>query len=178
MTFWLILSGMTLIALAVAHWPLALASSSKQEANGEMAFYAAQLAEIDRDVDRGLLPSQEAAAARAETARRLLAARAQVGHASGRDSVLRRGLACAIGFAAIVGIGAGVYGALGSPAVADQPLAERKENPHQDDPVFKAIAKIEEEVAVSPNNVRRGRCWRRPIFALVGMQIQCSPIAS
>ena len=119
-----------------------------------MAFYAAQLAEIDRDVDRRLLPSQEAAAARAETARRLLAARAQVGHASGRDSVLRRGLACAIGFAAIVGIGAGVYGALGSPAVADQPLAERKENPHQDDPVFKAIAKIEEEVAGSPNNVK------------------------
>jgi cytochrome c-type biogenesis protein CcmH len=165
MTFWLLLSIMTLIALVVALWPLAFASP-REETNSEMAFYVAQLAEIDRDIERGLLPSGEASAARAETARRLLAIQAEPA-AGGRDNGLRRVLASAIGFAAIVGIGLGVYGALGNPAVADQPLAERKDNPHQEDPVFKAITKIEEEIAASPNNVK---AWSAlaPVYLRLG----------
>lgn len=167
MTFWLILNVMTLIALLVALWPLAFAASPKEETNSEMAFYAAQLAEIDRDIERGLLPSDEASAVRAETARRLLAIRAKTGGAGARNNGLRRGLATAIGFAAIVGIGVGVYGVLGSPTVADQPLAERKDNPHQEDPVFKAIAKIEEEIAASPSNAK---AWSAlaPVYLRLG----------
>jgi cytochrome c-type biogenesis protein CcmH len=171
MTFWLILNVMTLIAVSVALWPLAFAASPKEDTNSEMAFYAAQLAEIDRDIDRGLLPAAEASAARAETARRLLAKRGEAVAAGGRDSRLRRGLASGIGLAAIVGIGIGVYGALGNPAVADQPQAQLqaqlKDSPHQDDPVFKAIAKIEEDVAASPNNVK---AWSAlaPIYLRVG----------
>ena len=167
MTFWLILNVMTLMALCVALWPLAFAASPKEATNSEMAFYTAQLAEIDRDIERGLLPPGEASAARAETARRLLAKRGETVAVGGRDNRLRRGLASAVGFAAIVGIGVGLYGVLGRPAVADQPLAQLKDTPHQEDPVFKAIAKIEEDVAASPNNVK---AWSAlaPIYLRVG----------
>ncbi len=166
MTFWLILNVMTLIALFVALWPLAFAASPNEETNSEMAFYAAQLAEVDRDIERGLLPSGEASAARAETARRLLAIRNRAVTAVAGDSRLRRGLASAVGVVAIVGIGVGIYGVLGHPAVADPP-AQIEENPHKDDPIFKAIAKIEEDVTASPNNVK---AWSAlaPIYLRMG----------
>ena len=167
MTFWLILAVMTLVALIVALWPLLFVTSQSSEANSEVTFYAAQLAEIDRDIERGLLPSAEAGAARAETVRRLLAKKAETVARAGQDSRLRRAIAAVIGIAAIVSIGLGLYGVVGSPTVADQPLVARKENPHKDNPVFGAIARIEEEIAASPNNAR---AWSAlaPVYLRLG----------
>ena len=73
---WFVLAGMAACAVLAAVWPLLRASSSAKAdpAANEAAFYKAQLEEIRRDVERGLLPQGEAESARAEAARRLIAA--------------------------------------------------------------------------------------------------------
>ena len=74
---WFVLAGLTAFAVLAAIWPLLRASPGTEDdarAASEAAFYKAQLDEIQRDVERGQLPQGEAASARAEAARRLLAA--------------------------------------------------------------------------------------------------------
>src|ERR1700727_3567061 len=71
-----VLAGMAACAVLIALWPLLRPSLSAKAdpAANEAAFYKAQLDEIRRDVERGLLPQGEAESARAEAARRLIAA--------------------------------------------------------------------------------------------------------
>jgi cytochrome c-type biogenesis protein CcmH len=72
---WLVLAGMAACAVLAALWPLLRPSRNAKAdpAANEAAFYKAQLEEIRRDVERGLLPQGEAESARAEAARRLIA---------------------------------------------------------------------------------------------------------
>src|SRR5262245_6791337 len=73
---WFVLGGMAALVVLAALWPLlrpSLVAKSDAAAN-EAAFYKAQLDEIRRDVERGLLPQGEAESVRAEAARRLIAA--------------------------------------------------------------------------------------------------------
>ena len=74
---WFALAVMTGLAVLAALWPLAFRRAPDHESASEAAFYKAQLDEIDRDVERGQLPQPEAASARAEAARRLIAASAK-----------------------------------------------------------------------------------------------------
>ena len=73
---WFVLAGMAACAVLAALWPLLRPSPpvKADPAANEAAFYKAQLEEIRRDVERGLLPQGEAESARAEAARRLIAA--------------------------------------------------------------------------------------------------------
>ena len=68
------LAVMTGLAMGFVLWPLAFRAREAGEDGREAAFYRGQLDEIARDVERGQLPEAEAASARAEAARRLLAA--------------------------------------------------------------------------------------------------------
>ena len=83
---WFALAVMTGLAVLAALWPLAFRRAPGFDAASEAAFYKAQLEEIDRDVERGQLPQPEAASARAEAARRLIAA-------SAKEALLRAGAA-------------------------------------------------------------------------------------
>ena len=74
---WFVLAGMAAVAVLAALWPVlrpSSASANADAASSEARFYKAQLEEIRRDVERGLLPQSEAESARAEAARRLIAA--------------------------------------------------------------------------------------------------------
>src|ERR1700722_9558292 len=64
---WFVLAGMAACAVLIALWPLLRPSLSAKAdpAANEAAFYKAQLDEIRRDVERGLLPQGEAESARA-----------------------------------------------------------------------------------------------------------------
>ncbi len=66
---WLVFALMTGAALFCALWPLARRRVASEGEARTIAFYKAQLAEIDRDVDRGQLPEDEAQAARASKLR-------------------------------------------------------------------------------------------------------------
>lgn len=121
--FWMICIAMALVVAAVLAAPL-LRSSEADTAPPEMAIYKGQLAEVDRDVERGVLNANEADRARTEISRRLLAsARADrpIGTAPlGLNKKVAAGMTAALLLLAIV-----VYADLGAPGEPDQPLAAR-----------------------------------------------------
>lgn len=75
MMFWLIAAVMTAVAGGLVLRPLAgVPAKPAARANYDLAVYRDQLAELDRDMARGLLSAEQAGAARAEIERRILAA--------------------------------------------------------------------------------------------------------
>jgi cytochrome c-type biogenesis protein CcmH len=155
---WFALAVMTGFAVLVALWPLAFRRARPPKAPSEVGFYQAQLAEIDRDVDRGQLAQSEAAAARAEAARRLIAASAsEAAGAPGGDDLKRRRVAAVLILIAIPLTALGAYGLLGRPDLPDAPLAERKADAASPAALEGAIAKIEAHLAATPDDARG---WR------------------
>ncbi len=165
---WFALAVMTGLAVLVALWPLAFRRARRPEAPSEVGFYQAQLAEIDRDVDRGQLAQSEAAAVRAEAARRLIAASAsEAAGAPGGDDLKRRRVAAVLILIAIPLTALGAYGLLGRPDLPDAPLAERKADVASPAALEEAIAKIEAHLAATPDDARG---WRvlAPVYMRMG----------
>src|ERR1700678_3381355 len=104
---WFVLAGMAALAVLAAVWPLLRPSppAKADPAANEAVFYKAQLEEIRRDVERGLLPQGEAESARAEAARRLIAAAASPAEAT--PPARRARFAAAVLIA--VGLAAGAF---------------------------------------------------------------------
>lgn len=121
MLFWIICAMMSLAVLATIVVPLLRPAVAAAE-NPDVAIYKAQLAELDRDIARGLLSEDEAEQARTEVARRLLAA-SKVDVATGKSGV-SRGLAGGLAMATLA-IAFGTYWTIGAPGYPDVPLAER-----------------------------------------------------
>ena len=124
------LMGMTTLAVAILLVPLLLRQrfgGSREAYN--LTVYRDQLAEIGRDIDRGVLTAEQAEAARAEIGRRILALNPAEQPAAAATSPAPFAVAIiaviALPFAAWT-----IYAALGSPGVPDQPYAARgKANP-------------------------------------------------
>src|SRR5688500_6732867 len=111
--FWALAALMTLVVAAAVAVPLLRArGSGPGRAAFDRAIYRDQLAEIDRDLERGVLNQKEAAAARVEVERRLLAtAEESEPAATGRvDPITVASLSAAVAAGAVA-----VYMALGSP---------------------------------------------------------------
>ncbi|TWB38090.1 c-type cytochrome biogenesis protein CcmI [Nitrospirillum pindoramense] len=135
MAFWIAAALLTAGVLLALLRPL-MRRSVGVEAPGaegmpEVAIYKDQLAEIERDVARGLLTDDQAAAARTEVSRRLLAAdaRVQAARAAGAATPTppakpSRLLATAL-MAAVPLLAMGIYLRLGSPDLPGQPAASR-----------------------------------------------------
>ncbi len=112
----------TLAALVGLLTPLLRRGRGAQsQAQYDRAVYLDQLAEIDRDLARGLLQQSEAESARLEIQRRLLAAPESAPAPQARARP-RLALAIAAMLAAAAAIG---YAVLGSPGVPDLPFAAR-----------------------------------------------------
>src|SRR5271163_5248655 len=127
---WFVLAGMAACAVLAALWPLLRPSPPMKAdpAADEAAFYKAQLDEIKRDVERGLLPQGEAESARAEAARRLIAAAS--GPSEAAAPAPRNRLAAAVLIAVgLPAIAFPLYARLGQPMLPDEPLASRKVAP-------------------------------------------------
>jgi cytochrome c-type biogenesis protein CcmH len=151
--FWLVLAGMTGLAALAALWPLSLRRAEPTSNEGESAFYRAQLREIARDVERGQLPADEAASARIEAARRLIAVNSDE-TAEAPGSVWRRRAASVAILAVVPAISLGAYLWAGQPETPDAPLAQRKADPNSVEAIQFAIAKIESRLAAHPDEVR------------------------
>ena len=95
-------------------------------AQQDVAVYKDQIAEVDRDLARGLLDPADADAARTEVARRLLSADKRA--STEKDSLTfasgPRWLGVGVVFAALVGA-VGLYFTLGVPGMRDLPLQSR-----------------------------------------------------
>ena len=71
---WIIFLAMTAAAVMAVLWPLSRHRSDPGQADPDTQFYREQIAEIERDRERGALLPSEAEAAKAEAGRRLLRA--------------------------------------------------------------------------------------------------------
>lgn len=158
MLIWLVFSLMTGFAALALLWPLARTRPDAIDDDADVAFYRSQLAEIDRDLARGILRPAEAETARTEAGRRLLRAGGSAARASGKPQgeagLRRRRAASAIALSMVPLVTVGLYGAIGSPHLPAQPLAARlNASPEQMD-FAAAIARIEMQLAATPDDVR------------------------
>jgi cytochrome c-type biogenesis protein CcmH len=126
MLFWMIMAAMTGAAVLAVLWPLSrgrkVASSARE---AELAVYRDQLAEIERDRERGVLAETEAEAARIEVSRKLLAADAARDPTAAAGANGRRRSAAILSLAGIPMLALILYGALGSPEFRESRIDER-----------------------------------------------------
>jgi cytochrome c-type biogenesis protein CcmH len=118
-----------LVPLAIAMAALALPLMGRRAVDGggdsTVAILKDQLAELERDQNRGLIAAPEAKAARLEVERRILKAASRTGPQTFQSTSLGRALV----MLAIIAVPAGsaaLYAQLGAPTLPDQPLASRE----------------------------------------------------
>jgi cytochrome c-type biogenesis protein CcmH len=155
MTLWFVFALMTIAAIFAVLWPLGRGVRPERDGS-EAAVYRDQLAEIDRDAAAGLIGASEAAAARVEIGRRLLAAvDDQRGPPVASNLRLRR-TAAIIALVVLPLVAAAVYVPLGSPRLGDFPLAERARAPNATQPLDNLVAQVEQHLEKNPTD---GRGW-------------------
>jgi cytochrome c-type biogenesis protein CcmH len=125
LAFWIAAALLSAAAVMVV---LARAGRTAPEAAEapEITVYRRHLDDLDAQKDRGLLDEAGYQAARAEAARRLLAAKAAPEPAAAKPRDRRKDMTVVLGAAVVTVLaGAGVYLVIGSPGQPDQPYAKR-----------------------------------------------------
>lgn len=127
---WMFFAVLALAAAAVLLWPLATARAVAAPAriDYDVVVYRDQLAEIDQELEEGLLDPDQAKAARAEIHRRMLAAEDAEPRVTTRPAPLVTGLRAhwrlALALALVPALGAlALYLKLGAPELAAPPVA-------------------------------------------------------
>ncbi len=158
---------LTGLAVFSVLWPLSRAPNASDAREGDVAFYRAQAAEIERDAQRGTIQPIEADAAKAEAARRLLAAADRdVEPLAGGSPVAARAVALfAILFVPAVAFS--LYAELGRPDLPDMPLAARLDLSPAKMDLPTAVARIEQHLAAEPGD-GRGYEVLVPIYMRLG----------
>ena len=126
--FW----ALAILMIAVSLWAIGRpllrgAGTGPRAAEQDLQVYKDQLAEVERDLARGVLAADEAQSARIEVSRRILAAdkrvQAQQAAKGAAPAVNRTVLALVV--LVLAGGSLGLYALLGNPGLPDRPLKER-----------------------------------------------------
>ena len=144
-----VLSAAVLVVVLQPLWSAEPSALNQQEA----AVYRDQLAEIDAEVERGLLEPAEAEAARAEVGRRLLAidpGRSAVSAGSATPPT-RSTLATVLGIGVPVATIA-LYLAFGAPNYADQPLSARASPTAAPSDITRLVEAVEARLRAAPDD--------------------------
>lgn len=119
---WVLFALMAACVIVGTLWPLGKQESGQTGRHSKaMAIYEDQLAEVDRDTERGLITPEEGRAAQVEIKRRMLATsdRDEAEHtASGRAAVFAAAIIVPLA-------GLGLYWQVGAPEIPSVPFAER-----------------------------------------------------
>ncbi len=170
MTLWLGFALMTAAAVLAVLWPLAR-RSERLRSGSDIVVYRDQLEEIERDRAGGLIADAEAAAAKAEVSRRLLAAADAAASEpvapAGTAALWRRRAVAVIALGALPLGAIGFYLALGSPMLPDQPLGPRLAAARGNQSVDALVAQVEAHLERNPEE---GRGWEviAPIYLRLG----------
>jgi cytochrome c-type biogenesis protein CcmH len=168
MTLWFALALMTAAAVLAVLWPLSR-RGRELRSGSDVAVYRDQLEEIERDRAAGLIADNEAAGAKVEVSRRLIAAAdAPTASPGNAAAVTRRRRAVAVTALVALPLGAvGIYLALGSPLLPDQPLAARLVEARANQSMETLIAQVEAHLAQRPDD---GRGWEviAPVYLRLG----------
>jgi cytochrome c-type biogenesis protein CcmH len=173
MVLWFALGLMTVVAVGLAVAPLVRrARAAARRRDYDLRVYRAQLAELAREQERGLLGEREAEAARLEMERRMLAADAA--DPKPRERPATHGRHWAIAMVLLIGLpvlAAGLYARLGSPHQPGAPFAGRADERAQAaarkqetlPSVESMIARLEAQLAGDPDDLntslRLGRAY-------------------
>lgn len=150
MLFWILVAVLTAAVAAVLLLPLLRAPRGVAgEASHDAEVYRDQLEELKRDEKAGLIGAEEAELARAEVARRLIAAKAEEGRTT-RPASGRNRLAQTVVILILPAIGLCLYLPGGRPDLPAQPLAARYANPGADINIL--IARAERHLAENPDD--------------------------
>jgi cytochrome c-type biogenesis protein CcmH len=162
---WLAFALLTCLALFSILWPLSRPAPKPREDAADVAFYRAQIAEIDAELARGAVDARQAEAAKAEAARRLLAAApAEVAR---EESARTRKIAAALSLLLVPAMTLAIYSLVGHPDQPDMPLEARLKQPPADMDIATAVAKIEAHIAAHPED---GRAYEvvAPVYLRMG----------
>jgi len=152
---WLVFAALTAATVALLLVPL-LRSRPKaaSRADYDLTVYKDQLAEVDRELERGTLTADQAEAARTEIQRRILAL-----GPTGKDQAQPRRVGLAAGIVAVMvpALGFGLYLVLGQPQLPDQPFAQRHDEMQGQSAMIKAmVTQLETRLAQQPGD---GKGW-------------------
>lgn len=177
MLLWIMMAVLTAAALAAVLWPLMAGSRTTQRrVDHDVAVYQAQLKEIDADLERGQINSEDAELARAEIGRRLIQV-AEVGTVSTAGATASEGpFARIVAVAVLILVPAtavGLYLAVGAPSQSDQPLAARLQKDAPANRVDVLIAQVEMRLRQVPDD---GEGWEliAPVYFKVGRYTDAS----
>ncbi len=161
---WIVLALMTLVALALLATPTLIGRSrtALRRAEFDLAVYRDQLAEVDRDVGRGLIGADEARAARTEIQRRIFAAGEEDPGANQPAEITRsRQVLVSVVVLAILIPAAGLplYWKLGYPGLPGQPFAarqvaleaHREEARHNREKMAELVERLAERMKAEPD---------------------------
>ena len=155
MLIWALFAGMTAVAVSIVLVPGLRRRNSPAGAvdAGEVSVYRDQLAEVDRDLEAGLVGPAEAEAARAEISRRILRAGR---HTEGADAAPARGSRLLPILAALIVplVAGGLYANLGRPGMPDMPLAARTAAAPTGQSLEDLIARVEKHLTEEPGDTR------------------------
>ena len=159
MLLWVLAALLCLGVVAVLALPLLSRRAAVGMDHPDLAVYRDQLAELEREVARGLLPATEAASARLEIERRLLAAAGPAGIAAkggrgrgGARAWLGAGLLLLLLPAATVAI----YLDIGSPDLPAFPFADRTAAPApaENQQMAAAVEQLKAEMKAHPEDAK------------------------
>lgn len=170
MTIWVVFAGMTVLAVLAVLWPLSRPRAAAVAGDADRPFYRDQIAEIERDLARGLMTGSEAEAAKAEAGRRLLRATAAAdpdAAAVGEPALRRRRAVSGLALSLVPILALGVYGLVGSPQIPAAPLSARLPGKADQIDLAEAIARIEAHLQKEPQD---GRGWDviAPVYVRLG----------
>ena len=168
MSFWIFAALLTVGASLAVLVPLSAKPRVQGPQGGsDLRVYRDQFAELERDVERGVLAADELAPARAELGRRILNLsddREKRGKNAGTSSSRATAAAAVLAVPLISWAG---YSVLGSPQLPSQPLQARLAADPAEAPIEALVARAEAHLAKSPDD---GRGWDvlAPIYLRVG----------
>lgn len=155
MLLWIVIIVLTGAAIFAVLAPLGRAGLADRRRAAPRDVYLDQLGEIEREGAEGRLAGDQAEAARAELARRLIALESQAApSALGDGSPRARRL---VALAAILGIpllALGLYLPLGAPEQPGAPLAARTAPEQADQQIEALIARVEDHLSREPEDWR------------------------
>lgn len=155
---WIVFAAMTAATVALLLVPLLRARpKAASRSEYDLTVYKDQLAEVEREVERGTLTSDQAEAARTEIQRRILA----MGDGT-KDQIQPRrvGLVAALVAVIVPVVGFGTYVMVGQPALPDQPYAARADKigqmQDQEAMIRNMVASLSARLEKDPND---GKGW-------------------
>ena len=157
MLLWISFAVLTALVLLALLSPLRLRprahDDGSERATFDLAVYRDQLAELERDQSAGLIPPDEADAARNEVSRRILAAQAELASEQKPAQPVPAWLSVAT-VIAVPAIALGAYLQIGRPDLPAQPLQARIDSAVANQDMVAMVRQVERHLEQKPNDAR------------------------